>query len=36
MVEAMHDVIFTSTKVIMQATNYFFVNANEVITLDNE
>jgi len=35
MVEAMHDFILTPTKAIMQAINYFFVSANEVITLDN-
>jgi hypothetical protein len=36
MVKAMHDVVLTSIKVILQATNYFLVNANEVITLDNQ
>jgi hypothetical protein len=35
MVEAMHDFVLTSTKVIMQTINYFFVSANEVTTLDN-
>jgi hypothetical protein len=35
MVEAMHDFVLTSIKAIMQAINYFFVSANEVITLDN-
>jgi hypothetical protein len=35
MVEAMHDFVLTSTKAIMQAINYFFMNVNEVTTLDN-
>jgi hypothetical protein len=35
MVEAMHDSVLTSIKVIMQVINYFFVSANEVTTLDN-
>jgi len=35
MAEAMHDVVLTSTKTIVQVTNYFFVSANEVIALDN-
>ncbi len=35
MVEAMHDFVLTSIKAIMQAINYLFVSANEVITLDN-
>ncbi len=36
MVKAMHDVVLTSTKVIVQATNDFFVSANEVTTLYNQ
>jgi hypothetical protein len=35
MVEVMHDFVLTSTKAIMQAINYFFMNVNEVTTLDN-
>jgi hypothetical protein len=34
MVEAMHYFVLTSIKAIMQTINYFFVSANEVITLD--
>jgi hypothetical protein len=33
---AMHDVVLTSTRAVVQAINYFFVTADEVTTLDNE
>jgi len=32
----MHDVVLTSTKVVVQAINYFFVTIDEVTTLDNQ
>jgi hypothetical protein len=36
MVEAMHDVVLTSTKAIMQTINYFSMIADEATTLDNQ
>jgi hypothetical protein len=35
MVKAMHDIIFTFIKTIMQGANFFFANANEVVIMDN-
>jgi hypothetical protein len=35
MVEAMHDIILTSTRIIVQGANFFFVSAVEVIIVDN-
>jgi len=36
MVEAMQDVVLTSTKVIMQTINYFSMIADKATTLDNQ
>jgi hypothetical protein len=35
MVETMHEIVFTSIRVIVQAINYLFVSVDEVTTLDN-
>jgi hypothetical protein len=34
MVEAMHDIILTSTRIVLQGANFFFVNVVEVIIVD--
>jgi hypothetical protein len=36
MVEAMQDVVLTSTKAIMQTINYFSMIADKATTLDNQ
>jgi hypothetical protein len=35
MVEEMHDIILISTRIVVQSANFFFVNAVEVIIMDN-
>jgi hypothetical protein len=35
MVEAMHDIILTSTKIVVQGANFVFVSVYEVIIVDN-